>query len=129
MFFKVDNKLKISMQKELEELNLKRDKLINLNISNIISNDELECKLNINKVEINKLMNEINNIDDKKDNYKRLRNIELEIDNISNVYDNLNIYINLFIDKIIVTKLNTRYKMNFKIYFNDGSVKDVYYEN
>ena len=129
MFFKVDNKLKISMQKELEELNLKRDKLINLNISNIISNDELECKLNINKVEINKLMNEINNMDDKKDNYKSLKNIELEIDNIRNVYNNLNIYIDLFIDKIIVTKLDTRYKMNFKIYFNDGSVKDVYYEN
>ena len=129
MFFKVDNKLKISIQKELEELNLKRDKLINLNISNIISNDELECKLNINKVEINKLMNEINNIDDKKDNYKSLKNIELEIDNIRNVYNNLNIYIDLFIDKIIVTKLDTRYKMNFKIYFNDGSVKDVYYEN
>ena len=39
VFFKVDNKLKISLQKELEELNIKRDKLINLNISNIISND------------------------------------------------------------------------------------------
>ena len=74
-------------------------------------------------------MNEINNIDDKKDNYKRLKNIELEIDNIRNVYNNLNIYIDLFIDKIIVTKLDTRYKMNFKIYFNDGSVKDVNYEN
>ena len=74
-------------------------------------------------------MKEIGNIDDKKDNYKRLKDIELEIDNISNIYNNLNIYVNLFIDKIIVTKLDTRYKMNFKIYFNDGSVKEVYYEN
>ena len=129
VFFMVDNKLKISMEKELEELNIKRDKLINLNISNIISNDELEYKLNRNRIEINKLMERISNIDDKKDNYKRLKDIELEIDNISNVYNNLNIYINLFIDKIIVARLNTRYKMNFKIYFNDGSIKDIFYEN
>ena len=36
----------------LEELNNKRDKLINLNISNIISSDELKDRLNRNDVEI-----------------------------------------------------------------------------
>ena len=61
--------------------------------------------------------------------YERLKNIELEIDNISNVYNNLNIYTNLLIDKIIVTKLETRYKMNLEIYFNDGSIRNIYYEN
>ena len=48
---------------------------------------------------------------------------------LANVFNNLNIYTNLLIDKIIVTKLETRYKMNLEIYFNDGSIKNVYYEN
>ena len=60
---------------------------------------------------------------------ERLKNIELEIDNISNVYNNLNVYTNLLIDKIIVTKLETRYKMTLEIYFNDGSIRNIYYEN
>lgn len=129
VFFKVNNQVKISRQKELEELNVRRDKLINLNIANIISNEELNTKLNRNTIEINKLMNEIDNRKDKKDNDKRLKDIELEIDRITDIYHHLNIYVNLLIDKIVVTKLNTRYQMNFKIYFNDGSIKKVYYEN
>ena len=32
-------------------------------------------------------------------------------------------------NKIIVTKLETRYKMNLEIYFNDGSIRNIYYEN
>ena len=36
VFFEIDNKLRISLQKELNELKIKRDKLINLNILNII---------------------------------------------------------------------------------------------
>lgn len=125
----MNNQVKISRQKELEELNVRRDKLINLNIANIISNEELNTKLNRNTIEINKLMNEIDNRNDKKDNDKRLKDIELEIDRITDIYHHLNIYVNLLIDKIVVTKLNTRYQMNFKIYFNDGSIKKVYYEN
>ena len=129
IFFKVDNKLKISMEKELEELNIKRDKLINLNISNIISSDELKNKLSRNDIEILKLKTKLKNLDVKKDYHQRLKNVELEIEKLSDVYNNLNMYTNLLIDKIIVTKLNTRYRMNFKIYFNDGNVKEVYYEN
>lgn len=129
VFFEIDNKLRISLQKELNELKIKRDKLINLNILNIISNDELERKLNRNTIEIDKLVSIINNTSVNKNNHKRLKNIELEIDNISSIHNNLNIYINLFIDKIIVKKLLTRYKMNLDVYFNDGSIRNIYYEN
>ena len=80
-------------------------------------------------MEISKLKDKLNNIDTKNNYYERLKNIELEIDNISNVYNNLNIYTNLLIDKIIVTKLGTRYKMNLEIYFNDGIIKNINYEN
>ena len=41
VFFKSNNKLKLSLEEQIKELNNKRDKLINLNISNIISTDEL----------------------------------------------------------------------------------------
>ena len=129
VFFKSNNKLKISLEEQIEELNNKRDKLINLNISNIISSDELKNRLNKNDMEISKLKDKLNNIDTKNNYYERLKNIELEIDNISNVYNNLNIYTNLLIDKIVVTKLETRYKMNLEIYFNDGSIRNIYYEN
>jgi len=129
VFFKSNNKLKISLEEQIEELNNKRDKLINLNISNIISSDELKNRLNKNDIEISKLKEKLNAIDTKNNYYERLKNIELEIDNISNVYNNLNIYTNLLIDKVIVTKLETRYKMNLEIYFNDGSIRNIYYEN
>ena len=129
VFFKSNNKLKIFLEQQIEELNNKRDKLINLNISNIISSDELKNKLNKNDMEISKLKDKLNNIDIKNNYYERLKNIELEIDNISNVYNNLNVYTNLLIDKIIVTKLETRYKMTLEIYFNDGSIRNIYYEN
>jgi hypothetical protein len=129
VFFKSNNRLKIFLEQQIEELNDKRDKLINLNISNIISSDELKNRLNKNDMEISKLKDKLSNIDTKNNYYERLKNIELEIDNISNVYNNLNVYTNLLIDKIIVTKLETRYKMNLEIYFNDGSIRNIYYEN
>ena len=82
-----------------------------------------------NKSQLNEVKEKLNAIDTKNNYYERLKNIELEIDNISNVYNNLNIYTNLLIDKVIVTKLETRYKMNLEIYFNDGSIRNIYYEN
>ncbi len=129
VFSKVSNKSKRNLIEELKELEIKKDKLINLNIKNIISNDELEKKLKTNNLEISKLEKIINNTNTKKDNYNRLKNIEIEIDNISNINNNLNLYLNLLVDKIIVKKLSTRYKMNLEIYFKDGSIKNFYYEN
>ena len=129
VFFKSNNKLKLSLEEQIKELNNKRDKLINLNISNIISSDELKNRLNRNDVKILKIKTELKNLDTKKDCHQRLKNIELEIEKLSDVYNNLNIYTNLLIEKIIVTKLETRYKMNLEIYFKDGSIKNIYFEN
>ena len=129
VFFKSNNKLKLSLEEQIKELNNKRDKLINVNISNIISSDELKNRLNRNDVEILKIKTELKNLDIKKDCHQRLKNIELEIEKLSDVYNNLNIYTNLLIEKIIVTKLETRYKMNLEIYFKDGSIKNIYFEN
>ena len=60
---------------------------------------------------------------------QNIKEIEKQITNILDVKYHLNIYINLFIDKILVTKGITRHKMNFEIYFKDGEVKSLEFVN
>ena len=84
-----------------------------------------ETKRNYLKViEVQELSEaEINKAFEFIDNGKRLKEIEKQITNILDVKYHLNIYVNFFIEKIIVTKGITRHKMNFEIYFKDGEVK------
>ena len=124
-----NNKLKIDLENRLEELISHKDKLINLNLSKIISDDDLKNKLTKNELEISKINAELDNIKDDIDISSNINAIEKEIKNIINVKYNLNVFINLLLDKIIVTKLDNRYKMNLKIYFKDGNIKEVLFEN
>ena len=124
-----NNKLKIDLENRLEELISHKDKLINLNLSKIISDDDLKNKLTKNELEISKINAELENIKDDIDISSNINNIEKEIKNILNIKYNLNVFINLLLDKIIVTKLDNRYKMNLKIYFKDSNVKEVLFEN
>ena len=124
-----NNKLKIDLENKLKELISHKDKLINLNLSKIISDDDLKNKLKKNELEISKINNELENIKEDIDISSNINDIEKEIKNILNVKYNLNVFVNLLIDKIIVIKLDTRYKMNLKIYFKDGNIKEVLFEN
>ena len=124
-----NNKLKIDLENRLEELISHKDKLINLNLSKIISDDDLKNKLTKNELEISKINAELENIKDDIDISSNINNIEKEIKNILNIKYNLNVYINLLLDKIIVTKLDNRYKMNLKIYFKDSNIKGGLFEN
>ena len=103
--------------------------MINLILSKIISDDDLKNKLTKNGLEISKINNELKNIKEDIDISSNINVIEKEIKNIINVKYNLNTFVNLLIDKIIVTKLDNRYKMNLKIYFKDGNIKEVLFEN
>ena len=58
-----------------------------------------------------------------------VNDVEKEIKNILNFKYNLNVFVNLLLNKIVVTKLDNRYKMNLKIYFKDGNIKEVLFEN
>ena len=58
-----------------------------------------------------------------------INEIEKHSGKILDVKYHLNIYINLFIEKILVTKGITRHKMNFEIYFKDGEVKSLEFVN
>ncbi len=124
-----NNKLKIELEKKLEELISHKDKLINLNLSKIISDDDLKNKLTKNENDISKINNELKNIKEDIDISSNINDIEKEIKNILNIKYNLNVFVNLLIDKIIVIKLDTRYKMNLKICFKDSNVKEVLFEN
>ena len=124
-----NNKTKIDLENKLEELISHKDKLINLNLSKIISDEDLKTKLDKNENEINKINAQLMNIKKDIDIPSSINDVEKEIKKILNVKYNLNVFINLLLDKIIVTKLETRYKMNLEIYFKDGSIKNIYFEN
>ena len=55
--------------------------------------------------------------------------IEKNIELLLNVKDNLNIYTNLFIDRIIVTEGDTRYKMDFEIHLKNKEMVRIFFEN
>lgn len=129
VFYEVNNNEKNEYEDKLSELNKNRDKLIGLNLNNIISSDELKIRLEKNDEEKNKINSKIDNLNIKNNYFVRLKNIENSINDICDIKNNLNIYTNLLIDKIIVKKGPTRYKMNLMIYFKDGSKLSEYFEN
>lgn len=124
-----NNKSKIDLEKKIDELNSNRDKLINLNLSNIISDEDLKSGLIKSENEINKLNEELENINNDLDVLTRVNVIEKEINNILDVKDNLNVFVDVLIDKIVVSKLDSRYKMRLKVYFKDGYINNVVFES
>lgn len=129
IFYKITNKEHNRINNKIIELNKNKNKLIELNLNSIISNDEL-------KVRLEKLNNNLIKEENKKKNYHKINNyseklnlLEKNITNILEIEINLNIYINLFIDKIIVSNSENRYKMNLAIYFKDGKIKNITFEN
>lgn len=107
-----DIKYKIIEQKKY------KDKLLDMSLKDIITYDEFNKKNKEIINEINNLTNKLNN--NYKDNYdKLLLNIKEEIKDKLNIKNNLNKYFNLFIDKVIVSKINNdRKHINLKIIFN-----------
>ena len=88
-----NNKLKIDLEKKYKELISHKDKLINLNLSKIISDDDLKNKLTKNENDISKINAELDNIKDDIDISSNINAIEKEIKNIINVKYNLNVFI------------------------------------
>ena len=129
ILYKCNNINKIKKEEELNRCLINKDKLIDLNLNGIISREELERRLIKNDKEIEKINNEIKEYKIINSYDQILKQIKIEINNYLKVEDKLNIYLNLLIDKIEVIKGNTRHKMNFIIYFKDGSKKCEYFEN
>lgn len=128
VFNKNNNQELNNFEIKLNDLKKNREKLIELNLNSIISNDEL-------KIRIDKIDNELQGIKERiklyssVDDSKKLIEIEKQINNYLNVKYHLDRYINLFIEKILVTKGVTRHKMNFDIYFKNGEVEEMEFAN
>lgn len=129
ILYKCNNINKIKKEEELNRYIINKDKLIDLNLNGIISREELERRLVKNDKEIEKINSEIKEYKTINSYDQILKQIKKEINNYLKVEDKLNVYINLLIDKIEVIKGGTRHKMNFIIYFKDGSKKCEYFEN
>lgn len=129
VLYECQNTSKIKGKNELNKYMIEKEKLIEFSLKGIISNKEMQTRLLKKESEIKRSMKEFNQYKIDGTYNKRLKEMEREVDNFFCVENNLNAYINLFIDKIKVIKGRTRYEMNLEIYFNDGNMKNVYYEN
>ena len=129
ILYECQNTSKIKEKNELNKYMIEKEKLIEFSLKGIISNKEMQTRLLKKESEIKRSMKEFNQYKIDGTYNKRLKEMEREVDNFFCVENNLNAYINLFIDKIKVIKGRTRYEMNLEIYFNDGNMKNVYYEN
>lgn len=124
----VNNQEFINLKQKILELDINREKLIDLNLKMIINNDELQSKLLKNDKEKNEINSRINSIKNK-DNSNKILVIEKNIELLLNVKDNLNIYTNLFIDRIMVIEGDTRYKMDFEIHLKNKEIVRTFFEN
>ncbi len=126
------NSENINLEKKIKSIENKKEKLLELNLNEYITNEEFKER---NEV----LNNEIGNIKEKIDllnqKQKELNNINIYIQNlrkcISNALsldnkENIDLYIKLLIDKIVVSKINEdRKKINLEIYFNFNKVEKL----
>ena len=124
----VNNEELINLKQKLLELDRNREKLIDLNLKMIINTDELKTKLSKIDKEKNEINSRVKSIKNK-DNSNKILLIEKNIDQLLGVKDNLNIYTNLFIDRIVVTSGDTRYKMDFEIYLKNKEKVRIFFEN
>ena len=116
------------MYHNLNELNHNKEKLIELNLNEIISNEELKSKIlktNNELIEINNKIELLKNTD----HNNKLKQIEIGMKDILDVKYHLNVYMNLFIDKIVINKGETRHKMILDMYFRDGENKKINFIN
>ena len=97
-----------SILEKIENHKNMKEKLLNLNLKDIISTTEFEeknNKLNRDIKELAKRLAGIKNISETSKNYNRIVKIEKVIDNVLKIEDNLTMYIDLLIDKIYISKI------------------------
>ncbi len=121
----LNNKINIIKQK--------KDKLLELVINGYIENTEFSKRNDVLSQEMDEYEKSINSMQNQKDNVKNAKdNIEklhIEIQNELNFDKNIDEYIKLIIDKIIVHKINgSRKNVNLEIFFKLGEKKFINYD-
>ena len=120
----LNNKINIIKQK--------KDKLLELVINGYIENTEFSKRNDVLSQEIDEYEKTINLMQNQKDNVKNAKNniekLHIEIQNELNFDKNIDEYIKLIIDKIIVHKINgSRKHVNLEIFFKLGEKKFINY--
>lgn len=109
----------------IKDIDMKKDKLLELNIENRITNIELEernDKLNIEKVNLQKKINKIEVEEEViNKNYKNISNIENKIKQELEFKDSVYDFVIGVVDEIIVKKIDgNRKKVQLDVYLNFG---------
>jgi len=110
-----------SIKEKKFNLENNKERLINLSVEGIISTGELKIRLE----KLNKTINKLNEITPLIEPSK-LDKINKVVNEVFN-HQNLNLLIDIFIKKIIVSKIdNSRYKLNFEIEFNNQKESKIF---
>ena len=115
-----DNKeLENTIREKIETHKKMKEKLLNLKLNDLISSIEFQEKNNKLNNDIEILNNDLSKIQNKNNyetNKNKYKNINIAITNILDIEKNISMYINLLIDKIIISKIEgSRKKLDFAI--------------
>lgn len=122
----------INLEKKIKVIENKKEKLLDLNLNEYITNEEFkernetlnnEIKVIKEKISLlNQKQEELNNINVYVQSLRKYILNELNLDN----RENIDLYIKLLIDKIVVSKINDdRKNISLEIYFNFNKVEKV----
>lgn len=108
---------------KIEEIKIKKEKILELNINGNLNNSEFQERNEIYNKEITILKNKINNLIKEQDlmllNKDKLMNIKEEIKKQLDFKTNIHIFIDTFLDEIIVSKINNnRNNIKLDIFLN-----------
>lgn len=121
------------LEGKIGEIKKKKDKLLELAINGFLENEEFAKRNNLLNEEMKKYQENITLVEAQRDNIKDMKkNIEelsLEISNELDFEENIDEYIKLIIDKIIVHKIDgNRKHVKLEIFFKLGEKQGVTYK-
>ena len=120
------------LEKKIEEVRRKKEKLLELVINGYLEDDEFANRNNQLNEEITNYKQDIKLIEGQKNNMdkikKNIENLSVEISNELKFNGNIDEYIKLIIDKIIVHKVdNNRKHIKLEIFFKLGETRNIEY--
>ena len=111
-----ESNISLELKNKIEKNKSLKENLLDLLLRKIITENEYYNKNNKINIEIEKLKKILNKEQDSISNLEKIKN---EIVNLFDIKNNLNIFLNIFIKKIFVKKINNnRNKINIQIVFN-----------
>lgn len=121
-----------NLEKKMQNVNNKKEKLLNLNLNSYIDDEEFKERNDKLNIELNNLKEKVKENEQKKE---EMKNFDKYIENLKKVIvdeldlskrENLDLYLELLVDKIIVTKIdNNRKNVKLQIYFKFDEIDEI----